>query len=106
MNENVILAEAKRADLPKSSDKSLLYYWIKINVQTQGIERLTFKSMTTEIVNGNEINVRVFEHGELRFDKFFGKFQHLSEGQILMKSEVDQIPDIFLDKIEQFVTTN
>ena len=106
MNENVILTEAKRMDLPSSSDKSLLYYWIKINAQTQNVERLTFKSMTTEVVNGNEISVRVFEDGELRFDKFFAKFQHRSEGQILMNSEAGQVPEIFLNKIEQFITEN
>ncbi|EQC46789.1 hypothetical protein [Bacteriovorax sp. Seq25_V] len=53
---------------------------------------LSLKDSRTEIINGNEINVRVFENAELRFDKDFAKFQHLDSGHILMNSDVNSVP--------------
>ncbi len=106
MNENVILTEIKRTDLADETDKSKIYSWIKINPHTQEAESLTFKSMQVDNVNGNEINVRTFTDGELRFDPHFAKFQHKGEGYIVMNCDVADVPAPFLDKIESFIETH
>ena len=103
MNENVILTEVKRTNVPDQEDKSQIFSWIKIDPHTQEAESLTFKSMKVENVNGNDINVRTFSDGELRFDPHFGKFQHKSEGYIVMNCAVADVPEVFLDKIESFL---
>lgn len=102
LNENVILTEIKKKDY-SGEDHSQKFQWLKINTSTREVEQLVFKSMKTEVVNENEINVRTFEDGELRFDNFFAKFQLREEGHILMKSELDQVPEIFLNLIDNFL---
>jgi len=99
-NENVIVTELK---LSSENDGKIL--WVKINSATREVEELTFLSSKSERVNDNDIFVRIFENAELRSDKFFAKFQHNQEGQILMVSELEQVPQIVLDKIEEYLTS-
>jgi len=54
---------------------------------------LKLNSSTIENVNGNDINVRVFEKAELRFDNDFAKFQYLDNGYILMNCDISTIPN-------------
>ncbi|PIK14019.1 hypothetical protein [Halobacteriovorax sp. JY17] len=103
MNENVILTEIKRSDLSNEKDKSKIYSWIKINPHNQEAEFLTYQSMSVENINGNEINVRTFSDGELRFDQHFAKFQHKSEGYIVMNCNTTDVPEVFLDKISSLI---
>ncbi|WP_417335323.1 hypothetical protein [Halobacteriovorax marinus] len=98
------MAEIKRHGI--QGDKSDIYKWIKINPSNQEIESLKFESMKTEEVNGNEINVRIFENAELRFDNFFAKFQYKNEGHIVMNCDTSEIPDIFLNHIEEYLDKN
>ncbi len=92
MNENYTVLEVERTDLPMNSEKSLVFHWLIKNVNNSKVSKLTFKSMDSEIVSGNEINIRVFNEGELRFDKLFAKLSYQGDGHILMTKEVSSVP--------------
>ena len=55
-----------------------------------------------ELINDNNINVRTFEEGELRFDANFGKLVVTGEdSQLVIKSSIDEIPSGLKDKVER-----
>ncbi|MFY7991769.1 MAG: hypothetical protein ACOVP4_00635 [Bacteriovoracaceae bacterium] len=82
-NEYMTLVEIKRTDLPEDSTPEQVYSWLVINPQTAEYKKLGFKSMGTEMVNGNLINIRVFNEGELRFDGLFAKFVYGPNSHLL-----------------------
>lgn len=82
-NEYMTLVEIKRTDLPEDSSPEQVYSWLVINPQTAEYKKLGFKSMGTEMVNGNLINIRVFDEGELRFDGLFAKFVYGPNSHLL-----------------------
>ena len=93
LNENITLFEVKRTDLPKDSTSDKLYHWLTVSKSKPDIRKLTFKDMGVENVNGNDINVRNFTEGELRFDKNFAKFILDNDGHIVMNVSVTDFPD-------------
>jgi len=105
MNESITVIEVKINDLPENSPKDIVFQWLSINTQTNHINKLIFKSMKEEIVNGKRMNVRVFENAELRFDEEFAKFQIDGQGHILMNSSVDKIPAETNEKIITFLSS-
>lgn len=57
-----------------------------------------------ENVNGNDINVRTFAEGELRFDNFFGKLVlDGKDSELVIKSEVTEIPAELKEKVERIL---
>ena len=93
LNENITLYEVMRTDLPKESSPDKLYYWLTVSKKDPAIRRLTFEAMSVENVNGNDINVRKFAEGELRFDSNFAKFILDNDGHIIMNTPITDIPD-------------
>lgn len=91
MNENVSVVEIKRNDLSESATKEETYFWFRLDA-SQNITRLKFVSMDSEVVNGNNINIRIFDNGELRFDDKFAKFTYNGDGSITMNVPVTEIP--------------
>jgi hypothetical protein len=91
MNENYNVIEVKLNDMPKETALDQVYHWLFITKKTNKIEKLIFKSMSEEVINGNKMNVREFDNAELRFDEAFAKFQLEGEGHILMNSPVTEI---------------
>ena len=102
MNEEVSLVEIKRTDID-TDDKSKLFYWLKLLKSSNQLERLEFKSMSSEIVNDNNINIRVFEDGELRFDNDFAKLLHKTEGHIVMNKPVSEIPAELMKRLSEYL---
>ena len=103
-NEYMTLVEIKRTDLPEDSNPEQAYSWLVINPQTVEYKKLSFKSMGTEMVNGNLINIRVFNEGELRFHGLFAKFvygpnSHLLENKISAEpgKKIADIVSTYLD---------
>ena len=84
MNEEVTLIEIKREDMPEDSTPDQLYHWLSMSKSNPKLTRLNFIEMGKEMVNGNEINVRKFENGELRFDSNFAKFLLIKISQFLV----------------------
>jgi hypothetical protein len=93
LNENITLFEVKRTDLPKDSSPEDLYYWLTFSKKNPAIRRLTFQSQSVENVGGNDINVRSFSEGELRFDSNFAKFILDNDGHIIMNNPITDFPD-------------
>ena len=94
MNENFNLIEVKRNGLPENTPLDEVYHWLFITIETKKVEKLVFKAMSEEMINGNKMNVREFENAELRFDEAFAKFQIENHGHIFMNSPVDQISEL------------
>ncbi len=105
MNEEVSVIEVKRTDIPEDSDKDKMYHWLKYTQGSKKIERLRFRSMSSEVVNGNNINIRAFADGELRFDKDFAKFLHCNDGHLIMNRPVQDIPDELSGQINSFLSS-
>jgi hypothetical protein len=103
MNENFSLIEVKRNDLPDNTPIDQVYHWLFITNETKKIEKLAFKAMSEEMVNGNKMNVREFDNAELRFDDAFAKFQIENNGHIFMNSPVDQITEFANELILGFL---
>lgn len=103
MNENFNLIEVKRNDLPEDSPLDQVYHWLFITNETKKIEKLSFKSMSEEMVNGNKMNIREFANAELRFDDAFAKFQIENNGHLFMNSPVDQISELSNELILGFL---
>lgn len=82
MNENLTVIEAKLIDLPESAPKSERYKWLQIN--DSKVTPLAFISMREEEINGKQMNIRIFENAELRFDKSFARFISGENMNILM----------------------
>ncbi|OIQ19545.1 MAG: hypothetical protein BM556_03410 [Bacteriovorax sp. MedPE-SWde] len=99
MNEEVVLVEIEFTTV--SGDK--LIQWFKITENLSTIDKLNYKSQDSQNINGNNINVRVFEDAELRFDNDFGKFQHGENGYIVMKRPIQDMPHELSDKLSQLV---
>lgn len=93
MNEEVSLVEVEHNNILQ---------WLRINPD-KSFEKLTYKSSDTQVVNGNEINIRVFEEAELRFDNDFGKFQHGERGHIVMKQSPSLLPADVKDSIQSYL---
>jgi hypothetical protein len=93
LNENITLFEVKRNDLPADSSPDKLYYWLTVSKTKPEIRRLTFQKMTVEKIDGNDINVRTFTEGELRFDKNFAKFILDDNGHIIMNAPITDFPE-------------
>jgi hypothetical protein len=104
MNEDVALVEIKLNNLDDNASKDQLYHWIKFSNSSQEISRLKFISMGSENINGNNINIRVFEDGELRFDDSFAKFQHKGDGHIIMNAPINTISEVFKNRIEEYIS--
>jgi len=102
MNEEVSLVEVKRTDL-ETEDLGQLLHWLKVVKATNEVVKMPFKSMNSEVVNGNTINIRVFENGELRFDDDFGKFLHDNDGHIIMNKPVNETPKDVLNSVGEFL---
>lgn len=105
-NEYMALVEIKRHDLPEDAAPDLVYSWLVINPQTAEYKKLGFKSMGTEMVNGNLINIRAFNEGELRFDDLFAKFvygpnSHLLENKSSTEPDknIANIVQAYLEKV-------
>ena len=103
MNENFNVIEVKRTDREETAHASELYYWLYIPTETLLAERLHFKSMSEETVNGNLINVREFDSAELRFDDAFAKFQIREHGHILMNTKITEVPQNILDTVKKYL---
>jgi hypothetical protein len=103
MNENFSIVEVEQLGLPTSTAKEKKFHWLLKKADTTKLIRFNFRSMNTEIVSGNEINIRVFDEAELRFDKLFAKFSYLNDGHILMTKETSDIPTDLKTKIESFI---
>ena len=59
-------------------------------------------SEMVELINDNNINVRTFNEGELRFDSKFGKLVVTGEdSQLVIKSSVEEIPLGLKEKVER-----
>ncbi|EQC43095.1 hypothetical protein [Bacteriovorax sp. DB6_IX] len=57
-----------------------------------------------ENVNGNDINVRTFEEGELRFDDYFGKLVISGrDSELVINSQTIEIPTDLKDKVERIL---
>jgi len=93
MHEEVSIIEIELTDLADDAPKENRFHWYKYLTAKKEITKLTFKSMSEEDVNGNLINVRVFEEAELRFDKSFGKFSDADNSFIIMKMPTEQLPE-------------
>ncbi len=107
MNENHSLVEVKLNDAACDAPKDQLYKWLSISTATSEVKQLKFESMGTELVNGNEMNIRIFTNAELRFDKSFGKFVVEGEGHILMNCSQQSLPEelsLIIDKFLESLT--
>ncbi|OUR94212.1 hypothetical protein A9Q84_18085 [Halobacteriovorax marinus] len=91
MNENILLVEVKINELPEGFPVDKIFHWLMVPKATGEISRLKFSSMDDELINGNKMNIRVFENAELRFDEKFAKFQIDGQGNILMNSPIAEI---------------
>ncbi len=105
MNENIAVVEVSNDTLPADATKQERLHWLKITNNCNTVERLTFKAMKSELVNGNEINVRSFEDGELRFDKNFAKFLYKGDGHIIMNIPVADISPETKNKISIYISS-
>jgi len=57
-----------------------------------------------ENVNGNDINVRTFDEGELRFDDYFGKLVvEGKDSELVLKSSVVEIPTDLREEVERIL---
>jgi hypothetical protein len=92
MNERYSLVEIKINGLPKDSPKEDVYKWFAIASESNKVEKLKFKSMSEEVINGNKMNVRKFENAELRFDNSFAKFVFEGDGHILENRSQELLP--------------
>lgn len=91
LHEEVSILEVKKNGLAKNADKDQVFHWIKIVKATDETSRLEFISMSDEVVNGNQINIRAFKGAELRFDKDFAKFSQNGNSHILKNNPVSEI---------------
>lgn len=104
MNENISLLEIKRTDQPEDAPKDEVYHWLAFDNQSQEIRRLSFKSMDKEPIDGNEINIRIFENAELRFTNEFAKFIENDQVHLVLNNSVDEIPDELKIVVEEFLS--
>ena len=93
MNEEVSILEVEKLGLPPDCAKEKKFHWLKISSDNSEVTPLKFVSMSSEVVSGKNINIRVFEHGEIRFDEQFAKFTFKDLGNITMNKPVDSIPE-------------
>jgi hypothetical protein len=104
-NEYMTLVEVKRDDLPASARPDQVYAWLVIDPKKKEFRKLGFKSMNSEMVNGNLINIRGFNEGELRFDALFAKFVYGPNSHLLENSKVESVTSEVKDIVKQYLTS-
>lgn len=97
MNEKVSVVEIQTIGEENTT-------WLRIASSDSLATTLKLKSSSSEMINGNEINVRSFESGEFRYDEKFGKFQYNGDGNILMRLPVQDLPVDVTKKIGILLT--
>ncbi len=101
MNEEISIVEIELINIPNDTSKDKKFHWLRYIPRTKELTKLTFKTMGEEIVNGNNINSRVFDEAELRFDKAFGKYSDSANSFIIMNAKTDKVPQGLLDSINE-----
>lgn len=84
------------------NDKSHL--WLKIVKASGDVTPLSFKTASNEIVNENEISIRIFDGAELRFAKDFAKFSQAGNSHILKTNDVKDITSDITTSIEKYLS--
>jgi hypothetical protein len=103
MNENYAVVEVERIGLPTDTEKSFVLHWLLKKVDDPKLIKLNFKSMSNEVVNDNEISIRVFDEAELRFDDRFAKFSYKNDSHILMTEKTTSLPKELNATIETYL---
>ena len=102
-NEEISVMEVKRKDQAKDAFPDQIYFWILMDKKKNSFVHLGFKSMGTEMVNGNNINVRVFQKAELRFDANFAKFVYLDQSYLLETKAPTSVSQDTVQKVLNFI---
>jgi hypothetical protein len=97
MNEKISVVEIQLLEADGST-------WIQVCVDDSQGSYLKLEKSFNEVINGNDIQVRVFANGELRFDDKFGKFQYGGDGHIVMRLPVKELPVEVTKKIGILLT--
>ncbi len=104
-NEIMALTEIKKTNMPLESTPDQIYSWIIVDKNSSSAHKLTFKSMGEELINGNNINIRTFNEGELRFDQSFAKFVFAERSSLLENSGIQKVDDLIVKAVDSFLSS-
>ena len=68
------------------------FHWLVIPKDSKEVIKLEFKGMSKEVVGGNDISIRKFSEGELRFDNDFAKFIYQDKTNLIQNQPVNEVP--------------
>lgn len=100
-NDKIMLLEAKKLNMPKACSKSDQYKWLVFHKYNQKIDILNFQSMSKDMVENREFDIRIFSEAELKFDNTFARFIYQDTMHLL--SKIETVPSSILSMVELLV---